>query len=241
MTVEPRKIVIASLLMGTLALVTLAPRAIRDPHRDGDAGVRRLDGAVLRSTGDAAAARVSADPTAAREGPPAARPMTAGGEERAKGADVSGPPVHPALSPREAHGEAPVVHRDRREAVRAKQASSVMRKDTASRPAAAANGSAEAVSTTRVAQGAAPDRAANESTAVIAQAPAPAPSAPSAPSVPPPFATQAPPDLPPAGQRPKTRDEVRAELARARGDGSLPRFGNPDPYGPGGVPGGPRD
>lgn len=39
-----------------------------------------------------------------------------------------------------------------------------------------------------------------------------------------------------ASQAPKTRAQVRAELDRARADGSLPRFGNPDPAGPGGVP-----
>jgi hypothetical protein len=38
-------------------------------------------------------------------------------------------------------------------------------------------------------------------------------------------------------QAPKTRAQVRAELARARMDGSLPRFGNPDPAGPGGSHG----
>ncbi|WP_158938940.1 DUF4148 domain-containing protein [Burkholderia sp. S171] len=37
-------------------------------------------------------------------------------------------------------------------------------------------------------------------------------------------------------QGPKTRAEVRAELERARADGSLPRYGNPNPSGPGGVP-----
>ncbi|MEZ0604085.1 hypothetical protein ACAX43_18285 [Paraburkholderia sp. IW21] len=37
-----------------------------------------------------------------------------------------------------------------------------------------------------------------------------------------------------AGQ--KTRAQVRAEIARARDDGSLPPFGNPDPAGPGGAP-----
>ncbi len=37
----------------------------------------------------------------------------------------------------------------------------------------------------------------------------------------------------PAAPAPKTRAEVRAELERARTDGSLPRFGNPDPAGPG--------
>ncbi|SAK55503.1 hypothetical protein AWB80_02097 [Caballeronia pedi] len=31
---------------------------------------------------------------------------------------------------------------------------------------------------------------------------------------------------------PRTRAEVRADLARARIDGTIPRFGNPDPYGP---------
>jgi hypothetical protein len=35
---------------------------------------------------------------------------------------------------------------------------------------------------------------------------------------------------------PKTRAQVRAELAQARADGSLPAFGNPDPAGPGGAP-----
>lgn len=35
---------------------------------------------------------------------------------------------------------------------------------------------------------------------------------------------------------PKTRAEVRAEIARARADGNLPAFGNPDPAGPGGAP-----
>jgi len=39
-----------------------------------------------------------------------------------------------------------------------------------------------------------------------------------------------------SNQAPKTREEVRAELYRARADGMLPRFGNPDPAGPGGVP-----
>ncbi len=36
-------------------------------------------------------------------------------------------------------------------------------------------------------------------------------------------------------QGPKTRAEVRMELERARSDGDLPRFGNPDPAGPGGA------
>ncbi|MFM0047210.1 hypothetical protein [Paraburkholderia sediminicola] len=48
--------------------------------------------------------------------------------------------------------------------------------------------------------------------------------------------------VPPAGAvlksegGPKTRAQVRAEIARARADGSLPAFGNPDPAGPGGAP-----
>ena len=37
-------------------------------------------------------------------------------------------------------------------------------------------------------------------------------------------------------QGPKTRAQVRAELAQARADGTISRFGNPDPYGPGGTP-----
>lgn len=35
---------------------------------------------------------------------------------------------------------------------------------------------------------------------------------------------------------PKTRAQVREEIARARENGSLPAFGNPDPAGPGGAP-----
>jgi hypothetical protein len=35
---------------------------------------------------------------------------------------------------------------------------------------------------------------------------------------------------------PKTRAQVRAEIERARENGSLPAFGNPDPAGPGGAP-----
>jgi hypothetical protein len=37
-------------------------------------------------------------------------------------------------------------------------------------------------------------------------------------------------------QTPKTREQVRSELYRARANGALPRFGNPDPAGPGGMP-----
>jgi hypothetical protein len=39
-----------------------------------------------------------------------------------------------------------------------------------------------------------------------------------------------------SNQGPKTREQVREELARARMNGTIPRFGNPDPYGPGGTP-----
>lgn len=38
-----------------------------------------------------------------------------------------------------------------------------------------------------------------------------------------------------SNHEPKTRAEVRIELERARSDGDLPRFGNPDPAGPGGA------
>ncbi len=39
-----------------------------------------------------------------------------------------------------------------------------------------------------------------------------------------------------SNQGPKTRAQVRAELAQARMDGTISRFGNPDTYGPGGTP-----
>jgi hypothetical protein len=35
-----------------------------------------------------------------------------------------------------------------------------------------------------------------------------------------------------AANAPVTRAQVRADLARARSDGTIPRYGNPDPYGP---------
>ena len=44
------------------------------------------------------------------------------------------------------------------------------------------------------------------------------------------------PAPPTSNQAPKTRAQVRAELAQARMDGTISRFGNPDPYGPGGTP-----
>lgn len=48
-----------------------------------------------------------------------------------------------------------------------------------------------------------------------------------------------PPAPPPAAapsDGPKTRAQVRDELSRARTNGTMSRFGNPDPYGPGGSP-----
>lgn len=42
--------------------------------------------------------------------------------------------------------------------------------------------------------------------------------------------------LPKLDSGPKSRAQVRAEIVRAREDGSLPAFGNPDPAGPGGAP-----
>jgi hypothetical protein len=44
------------------------------------------------------------------------------------------------------------------------------------------------------------------------------------------------PAINPTTPQPKTRQEVQDELRRVRTNGSLPRFGNPDPYGPGGSP-----
>jgi hypothetical protein len=43
---------------------------------------------------------------------------------------------------------------------------------------------------------------------------------------------QAQPSMNNASNAPMTRAQVRADLARARADGTIPRFGNPDPYGP---------
>jgi hypothetical protein len=41
--------------------------------------------------------------------------------------------------------------------------------------------------------------------------------------------------------KPKTRKDVEDELRKARSSGALPRFGNPDPYGPGGAPSNPNE
>lgn len=48
--------------------------------------------------------------------------------------------------------------------------------------------------------------------------------------------SEAPSQMTTATPQPKTREEVQAELRKARMSGALPRFGNPDPYGPGGAP-----
>ncbi|WP_162068971.1 hypothetical protein [Burkholderia sp. THE68] len=50
-----------------------------------------------------------------------------------------------------------------------------------------------------------------------------------------PLPVDVPPPLP-ATPPPKSRQDVQDELRKARLNGSLPRFGNPDPYGPGGSP-----
>jgi hypothetical protein len=62
-------------------------------------------------------------------------------------------------------------------------------------------------------------------------APAPAPVIPSMPAVQQTVRPEPAPVAPSPG--PKSREQVRAELERARLDGSIPRFGNPDPAGPG--------
>jgi hypothetical protein len=65
----------------------------------------------------------------------------------------------------------------------------------------------------------------------VAPTPAPTPVIASLPAVQPTVR----PDTAPVGSQQglKTREQVRAELERARADGSLSRFGNPDPAGPG--------
>ncbi|HWT39453.1 MAG TPA: hypothetical protein VN289_24435 [Paraburkholderia sp.] len=75
------------------------------------------------------------------------------------------------------------------------------------------------------------DAATQTSTATPEEPPAP----PAAPVI----ASARPNDGPPVAATrgaSKTRAEVRDELTRARADGSMSRFGNPDPYGPGGAP-----
>lgn len=58
------------------------------------------------------------------------------------------------------------------------------------------------------------------------------------PASPPPVVQSIPPEAAPiqSGGGPKTRAQVRSEIGRAREDGSLPAFGNPDPAGPAGAP-----
>ncbi|HZZ11364.1 MAG TPA: hypothetical protein VFE79_11800 [Paraburkholderia sp.] len=80
----------------------------------------------------------------------------------------------------------------------------------------------------------------NAQTELIAQGDHPAPTAQSQQSQPTPpmtqFASNSAPAFKTDSGGPKTRAEVRAEIVRARGDGSLPAFGNPNPAGPGGAP-----
>jgi hypothetical protein len=81
-----------------------------------------------------------------------------------------------------------------------------------------------------------------EAAALPVAPPAPVALAPEPPQpAPPSVATQpaapvAGPTTPEPDSRPKTRREVQEELRKARTTGALPRFGNPDPYGPGGAP-----
>lgn len=51
-------------------------------------------------------------------------------------------------------------------------------------------------------------------------------------AMPPPQTMPPPMQVAMSTNAPLTRAEVRADLARARADGTIPRYGNPDPYGP---------
>lgn len=73
-------------------------------------------------------------------------------------------------------------------------------------------------------------------TAATVAEPVEQPPAPAAPAT---VQSHEPPAPPPAAapsDPPKTRAQVRDELSRARTNGTMSRFGNPDPYGPGGSP-----
>lgn len=73
-------------------------------------------------------------------------------------------------------------------------------------------------------------------TAATVAEPVEQPPAPAAPAT---VQSHEPPAPPPAAapsDAPKTRAQVRDELSRARTNGTMSRFGNPDPYGPGGSP-----
>ncbi|BDC40135.1 DUF4148 domain-containing protein [Paraburkholderia terrae] len=73
-------------------------------------------------------------------------------------------------------------------------------------------------------------------TAATVAEPVEQPSAPAAPSTVQSHEPTAPPPAAAPSDGPKTRAQVRDELSRARTNGSMSRFGNPDPYGPGGSP-----
>jgi hypothetical protein len=72
-----------------------------------------------------------------------------------------------------------------------------------------------------------------QSAAATSQPPSTSTAAPAPQAVQPPAA----PAVSTTGDAPKTRAQVRDELSRARSNGTMSRFGNPDPYGPGGAPG----
>jgi hypothetical protein len=58
---------------------------------------------------------------------------------------------------------------------------------------------------------------------------------PAAPALSPITAQNNDPPVAASGDTAKTRAQVRDELSKARNDGAMSRFGNPDPYGPGGA------
>ena len=73
-------------------------------------------------------------------------------------------------------------------------------------------------------------------TAATVAEPVEQPPAPAAPSTVQSYEPPAPPPAAAPSDGPKTRAQVRDELSRARTNGTMSRFGNPDPYGPGGSP-----
>lgn len=83
---------------------------------------------------------------------------------------------------------------------------------------------------------AAPASLPTDPSARIPSAPISPPDVQPAQAIPPTQAIQASAISTASDQGPKTRAQVRAELERARENGALPRFGNPDPAGPGRTP-----
>jgi len=73
-------------------------------------------------------------------------------------------------------------------------------------------------------------------TAATVAEPVEQPPTPAAPSTAQTHEPTAPPPAAAPSDGPKTRAQVRDELSRARTNGTMSRFGNPDPYGPGGSP-----